>query len=291
MKSKFLALGIAFGLLTLNSCKKDEVPNPASAVTVEETVVSTDLDNATDDVMDLVQKNSVADDATFKPRTTGGTYVACADVSRTPAFGTKPAEGSKVTKTIKFNNCEWKKGITINGTMVMTFTYYDPADILSFLKPQVIDVTFQPDFTYKGISIVGTKKYNRTFNQQTIQPKLVVDINFVAKFPNSNVTYTRTGYRTFEYKQGFQTLDVQTDDRIEITGSWSTTSSDGKKSNCEITSPLYVDLSCVKYPIVKGTAKFSKDATNATLDYGNGDCDNLAVLSVSGLTFNIAVGK
>jgi len=53
-------------------------------------------------------------------------------------------------------------------------------------------------------------------------------------------------------------------------------------------------MSCVaenKPIIVLGVITIVRNGNTATLDYGDGACDNLAVLTVNGNTFNIVIGN
>jgi hypothetical protein len=43
--------------------------------------------------------------------------------------------------------------------------------------------------------------------------------------------------------------------------------------------------------LVQGVITFSKYNRTATLDYGNGECDNLAVYTVNGNSYNIVIGN
>jgi hypothetical protein len=61
-----------------------------------------------------------------------------------------------------------------------------------------------------------------------------------------------------------------------------------------ITTPLKAKMSCLnqnKPLLVQGIITFTKNNNTATLDYGNGDCDNLAVYTVNGNSYNIVIGN
>jgi hypothetical protein len=53
-------------------------------------------------------------------------------------------------------------------------------------------------------------------------------------------------------------------------------------------------MSCLnqnKPLLVQGIITFTKNNNTATLDYGNGECDNLAVYTVNGNSYNIVIGN
>ena len=77
-----------------------------------------------------------------------------------------------------------------------------------------------------------------------------------------------------------------TDDVYSITGTASGTSFDGTQFSSNITNPLIFALNCRW--VEKGTIEFiPSDKITRTIDFGNGDCDNDATISIAGLSFNI----
>ena len=74
-----------------------------------------------------------------------------------------------------------------------------------------------------------------------------------------------------------------------ITGESSFQKRGGKSRSVLITKPLRREMSC-KF-IVSGTKKISSDKGDAVLDYGNGECDGLAYLTVGDQTTEIQIRK
>jgi hypothetical protein len=61
-----------------------------------------------------------------------------------------------------------------------------------------------------------------------------------------------------------------------------------------ITTPLLVKMSCInqnKPLLVQGIITFTRNGNTATLDYGDGTCDNLAVFTINGNAYNIIIGN
>ena len=76
--------------------------------------------------------------------------------------------------------------------------------------------------------------------------------------------------------------------------SWTTTAPNATSQTSTITSPLIIKMSCAepKKPlIVQGIITITRNNTSASLDYGNGDCDNLAVFTKNGISINIVIGN
>jgi len=61
-----------------------------------------------------------------------------------------------------------------------------------------------------------------------------------------------------------------------------------------ITTPLLVKMSCLqvnKPLLVQGVITFERASRTSTLNYGSGDCDNLAVFTLNGNAYNIIIGN
>ena len=79
-----------------------------------------------------------------------------------------------------------------------------------------------------------------------------------------------------------------TDDVYSITGTASGTGFDGTAFTSNITNPLIVALNC--HWIEKGTIVFTPSGKlPRTIDFGNGDCDANATITIAGATFNIVL--
>ena len=101
--------------------------------------------------------------------------------------------------------------------------------------------------------------------------------------------YTLNGERVREMIEGFATRMSPTDDVFSTYGTFTTTLPDGSTftSLIEAASPLIHKNVCsfsqspMPFP-VSGTLKLTKNTHTATIDYGNGVCDNLAMQSIDG---------
>lgn len=133
------------------------------------------------------------------------------------------------------------------------------------------------------VAISGTTV--ETFNgDNTTTRKSTVASNVTFTLPDGTVI-TREGTNVREWLEGVDTPLDRTDDRIEISGMMTVTSPAGVYVR-EITTPL-IRLGDCRHA-VSGIIDFSKDGTSvATLDFGDGECDNLAELTTDGATVEI----
>jgi hypothetical protein len=285
-----LGLGLA---ITMFSCSKDEEER---IITQDEASINAKIDLANDDVSDVVEEQEAS---TYANSISGraedpaySTLSACATISRVPAFGTPITPGTTVTKTIDFGTvgCTLNNGNVVKGKIIISFVYQPDA------TSHTITYTFD-DFYHNGIKFVGTKIFTRVMSIETpsspSHPIVTMDMDLTATFPNGNV-YTRVGQRIREIIQGYTTPGTILDNVYKVTGSWTTTYPNTSELTSTITTPLNVKMSCItpqKPLLVSGIITFERNGNTATLDYGDGSCDNLAVYTVNGTSFNIVIGN
>ncbi len=291
MKKLILSLALAVAMV---SCTKNEDEDNAT-ITAEEAGINAKLDIANDDVADIVaQEESNTYSNTTSGKTTedpNSTMSNCATVTRVPAFGTPITPGTQVTKTIDFGTtpCTLDNGNTVSGKIIITFVYQPNA------PSHTINYTFD-NFRHNAILFVGSKTFTRIMTVATANspshPIVTMNMDVTATFPNGN-SYTRVGQRIREIMDGFGT-PIFTDNIYRVTGSWTTTFPNTAIQTSTITTPLMVKASCMlvnKPLLVKGVITIVRNNNIATLDYGDGACDNLAVFTINGNSYNIIIGN
>ena len=295
MKTKILFLGLVFSLFTI-SCTKDKESNDFSA---DEAGVNAKIDLANDDVSDVVEGQFTAtmeNSTTGKSLETAATATTnlptCATVTRVPAFGTAITAGTLVTKTVDFGTtgCPMPNGNILKGQIVITFTYQPTA------TSHTINYQFV-NFYHNAIKFDGNKTFTRTMSLATAtspsHPIVVMTMDMTATFPDGRV-FNRVGTRTREIIEGYNTPAILQDNVFQVTGNWTTTFPNTTVQTSTITTPLLVKMSCIavnKPLLVQGVITFVRNGNTATLDYGNGNCDNLAVFTVNGNSYNIVIGN
>lgn len=276
MKIKNLVLGLTLSLFIL-SCSNDD---KTSSTEMSDAKVSTEIDVATEDVSKIIE-----DQFALQVNPTAGksmdnnleTLPLCATV-------TIQLTATTWTRTVVFDNCELPNGNVLDGTIIVSGS-------LNFDAPShTISYSFV-DFHHNNILIEGNRTVVRTF-QSTAQlnvphPVATMSIDMTVTFPNGN-SYHRVGNRVREMIEGFGTPMVWSDNIFSITGSWTTTFPAGT-STSTITAPLRVRTNCPF--IVRGIVTTVRNNNTAVLDYGNGECDNQATLTINGTTTTITLGN
>ena len=302
MKTKFLImkkiakfLTPIFVLVAFFGCEKDNVTSTDS-LTSDDALVSAKIDVASDDVSNIVdQLFDNINGSTIAYRgvnNDNSVFSNCATITRVPAFGTAITPGTQVTKTIDFGTtgCQLNNGNIVKGKIIISFVFQPTA------VSHTVTYTFD-NFYHNNIKFVGTKTFTRTMTAATAttapHPLVTMLLDMTITMPNGDV-YTRVGSRTREMIEGFDTPQVFADNIYKITGSWNTTHPNGSVQTATITTPLRARMSCLavnKPLLVLGVITFVKNNVTATLDYGNGDCDNTAVFTVNGNSYTIIIGS
>jgi hypothetical protein len=272
------------------SCSKDKSEDVGLPVmTSDEAGISAKIDIANDDVSNVVDEQLTVQDgiAAKVSQTTTQLTPSCITITRIPAIGTTPTVGQTVTKTIDFGTvgCPMANGNILKGQIILTFVYQPTA------TSHTITCTFN-NFYHNLRKIEGTKTYTRTMTAATAaspsHPIWVMNMNLTITLPDGRIL-TRVGTRTSEIIAGYNTLSDWTDNVYSVTGNWVTTFPNNNARTSTITSPLIVKLPCVptNSALSQGVITFTRDTQTATLDYGNGSCDNLAVFTMNGVSYNI----
>jgi hypothetical protein len=293
MKTKILLFGMILSTLVYTSCTKDSNPatTPAS-VTSNDVVATLNVDDAIDDVSAIADDQYDADEYAATARNEGiyPTIVpSCATVSDlgstdlvrkiTITFGTP-------TSTCKFRGRELKGQIILTRTRGTTF-------------PKVMTISYT-DFYINDNKLAGTSTWTREMigTGDAIHPKTTFTMTDMKLTTKAGI-YTRNGSKTREMIAGFATRLSPTDDIFSTYGTFTTTHPNGSTftSLIEVATPLIHKAACnlqqipMPFP-VSGILKISKNSHTATIDYGKGDCDNLAMQSIDGGTpTQITLGK
>ena len=286
MKTTKIIIGLALAF-SIISCSKEDSESSISAADAK---TNAKLDIMNDDVSKIVEDQLTTSDGISGKtnqtvQTTDAFLPTCATVTRVPAFGTVITPGSLITKTIDFGTtgCPLPNGNVLRGVIVITFTYQPNA------TSHTITYTFQ-DFYHNDIKFNGTKTFTRVMAASAanpnIHPIVTMNMDMTATLPNGNVV-TRAGQRVREIIEGYAT-GMWLDNIYQVTGQWTTTFPSGALQTSTITTPLRIRMNCPN--IVRGVITIVRNNNTATLDYGDGECDNLAIFTINGNSNIITLG-
>ena len=264
---KRTSLLIAVSLLVfgsvMTSCKKDEVTDPMVSVMQDDDQTAELYDESLKEVDDVTlssapQKSS----ANFAYQSNSGS-------------GTRTVEttfsGDTTIKTITFTNFingNNENGHVKNGVIIVKI-------IGNQLQETFKRIILLQNFTIDDILIEGKKEVIKTGNYTYSVALTGGKVTFT-----DGTTYTREFTRTRTWAEGYDTPYYIWDDIFTIEGEATGVNRKGNVYTHTITSPLVIKNACRW--IVQGTIELTADDKTAVLDYGNGDCDNYATMTING---------
>ena len=126
--------------------------------------------------------------------------------------------------------------------------------------------------------------------QAEAHPVMTFTVDMKITFDDGKI-FTRTGTLTKETVEGFGTPLIWDDNVFLVTGNSTTTLPDGDIIIKTITTPLRYVMTCnLPFP-VSGIITITKNDSDGVLDFGTGACDNLATLTINGVTTEITLQK
>jgi len=272
MKTKILTFAMAFSLLLIG-CNKDDDKGANAPLTAAELKANADMDNISDDVAYIAESES--NETSTAGRGGQPSFLSgCATQTTT-------ISGNTWTRVLDFGatNCALANGNLVRGKIIIVFQ--------NDFAAQSRNITYSFDnFYHNDRHVEGSRTVGKSFNNG--HPRAVIDLNLTVTTPQGAV-YHRTGQRVRNFTAGWQTLDLS-DNEFDITGTWVTTFPSGTVQTAAIIFPLIVHWDCAH--IMSGTIDFSRNNSSATavLDYGDGACDDQAILTINGTPYPIDLG-
>ena len=271
------------------SCSKDEVSELDSSEKEEFATVSSNADAETEAVSNEIFDNAMGVNSevalggtgvfgSANPDQSSGIYGPLGIDSLSRCFTVSvdrldPNAPFPVKVTVDFGSgCTGRDGRTRKGKVITTYTK-------RLLMPGAVATTTFDGHYINDIKIEGT----HTITNVSANNQLSFNVKVSGKLTNSDGNFREwTSDKTITMIEGQTTLLPQ-DDVFSVTGSASGIVKINSKIyewTTEITSPLIKRFNCRW--IVKGTIAHKKGNTRiSVLDYGNGDCDNKATLTVN----------
>ncbi len=277
LKFKFQILALAalgLGILA-TSCNKDKVINPS------ETIVGLDDELYTTEVFDEITE--IGDEAmdiseTMESTQKSGVLFGYNRLSECVTV-TKVITDSLITTTIDFGetNCLCNDGRERRGKIIMTHSgrYWDGTATINFAFV---------DFYVDENQLLGQKMVTQTINSGgNRESSISVEGTVILADGTGTISWTAERVKTIVVGSLTRT---KRDDVTETAGGSTCTLADGTLITSTITSPLVRknDEGCFKY-IVQGIREIViGDKSAITVDYGDGECDDLAEVTINGVT-------
>ncbi len=173
----------------------------------------------------------------------------------------------------------------------ITLDFGDGCEVNGKFLAGIMIITFEPDPNANQREIT-TVFDNFTINQRTINgvknrlwqasndngnPQHTITVDITVNWLTTDYLIHRTGTKVRERVEGEQ--GIWTTYVFNITGQWTNTFGNGNTYSWEILTPLVKEAIC--YFFVSGNVEIERPNVSGVLDYGNGECDNLAIFTTS----------
>lgn len=189
------------------------------------------------------------------------------------------------TRTVDFGTagCTLQNGNVVKGKIIISFSKTATTSARTISYSLV-------GFYHNEKLFEGNKTIIREIKSTTllsaVHPVTSHTTDMKITFADGKI-YTRTGTRVRETTEGFNTPSDLEDNVFLITGSNITVFPNGNKHISTIKTPLKIVMSCKKPFPVSGVITIVKNTKEAAIDFGNGDCDVLATITINGVSKEI----
>lgn len=269
MTAKFLKFGLVIfiGTISLISCSDE------NGVTLDETATlnTEEIQNVVtaDDITSDIDNILEDDDTDFNLLAKG------VDQSRSSIADcvTRTVEGDRASQTLTItidfgDSCTGRRGRVYSGKIIIVYQKTNTG----YSK----EVSFE-NFSVGGNKIEGSKSVVKVKENGNGNKEATHTINITVTL-SAGETVTLEGTRIREKIEGDDTAN-RGDDVYLISGNWKFVNKQGKEFTGNITEKLRREYAC-KY-IVSGITEITKNGVSYTLNFGDGTCDNTAIVTNS----------
>jgi len=269
------ALIIAFVLLGLYSCKKENADTTEALAAQSYNIAEVEDDNT------QIMADQAESEGSVSLRT-APTENMQVELITNCAIVTRDTVSSPRVITIDFGTgCTNTNGVTRKGKIIVTYTgrYRDISTVVHitsenyFVNDNKVDI--DRTVTNNGINDNG----HYTFSIHSVRNVTYAD----------GTTSSSIADKVREWTTGADTPRNLADDEYTVTGTATHTSRAGILYDATTLTPLIRKVSCHQF--VSGQVKIIRHGNRdrfGTIDFGNGDCDDIASLTLdNGRTFSI----
>ena len=261
----FLSAGI---LITSCNKKDDTSPDNDTNISQDDALA----ENLFDDVTNIADEAYDLGSEGLKSTNDGVFLGPCAEVTLDTV-----ADPHELIVDFGEENCLCNDGKYRRGKIIITFTG-------PYRKKGTVITTGFDEFHVNDHKIDGTKVVTNMGNNDDENPYFIVSVTGVVHKANG-ATFSWNAEKQREWVEGFTTRKIR-DDVYHITGEASGIRPNGKTWEREIINELRKEMNC-KF-IVSGTVEIRPENLSVRLlDYGDGECDNIATVLIDGVTYTI----
>ena len=255
---------------SFSACQKDATTDPTVDTTQDDDQATTLFDNVQNEADEVVATN-VQMKSSGAPTADYATLTGSGSRTFTTTFS-----GDTIIRTITyvdFINGNAQNGHVKNGVIVVKV-------LGGLLQAQFLKIITSQNFSIDGNLIEGKRVVTKTGDYTYSVVLTGGKITFT-----DGTTYTHEFNRIRTWADGYDTPLNIWDDVYTIEGIATGINRKGNAYTNTITNALVIKNDCRW--IVEGTLEMVSNGKTAVLDYGKGECDNIATITANGKTTEI----
>lgn len=257
---------LALVILSFTACTED-----SSTETINEAPIQdiTDIQRSSEiDAMDMVLEDFVIN--AFQMREGSTTDRSAANVNLPSCvLITATVQQNSVVVTIDFGT----QGCLVNGNLLrgqiqMAYTRN--------MEAQQILISYTlVDFYFNNNNVLATRTILRERSNANGNPQFIHTLDVTVIWPDGSEA-SRSGQKVREWIAGVGSGTIS-DNVFLVTGYWISAFRNGNTHQHEVVIPLRREMGCPHF--VSGSVHIERPNFTGVLDYGEGDCDNLATFT------------
>lgn len=268
-----LILTLAF---ILQSCVKKTQESDDDTGSVAENYLASSVANDLNNISD--EAGRTKNISSYKSLEETSVFAACAVLKFDTLVSSNP---DSITVNFGSVNCTGNDGRTRRGSILFVYNgkYRDSLTSITITPLNY----FVNDNGVSGSKVIQNKGHNGAGH-------LIYDIsdNLIITKADGSGQITHNAKRQREWIRGENTL-IWADDLYSITGTASGTNSNGKEYQSNIIKPLIRNMAigCRRYFTSGIIEHIPSGKATRRIDFGDGTCDNLAVVTINGKEYKI----
>jgi len=250
-----------------------------------------DANDATDNSADLIAEQSKQAAETDETSTEVFSIIENAYVEQEEEFGREvsffpdcvtiivSSENGNIFIDLDFGEgCQLNNGHWVSGILHITYGAIQNGT-------RTLNYSFE-NFTFNNKGIEGGGTVFREYSNAAGNRQSTFHKNIEVSFEDGRVANV-DGVRVREWVEG-QGSGTWMDNVYEVTGNWEIVFNTGFSRTAIVTEVLRREATCLYF--VSGTLDVTRSLGEGVFDFGNGECDNKATLTVNGIEHSIILG-
>lgn len=279
--TKFLAIA-ATGLMavSLNSCKKEVPVEPKKTTTTVSQGVNVAMVNGVYTETMLIVEALYSKNLTFKDNDVLDVLASCATI-------TYDSSSFPYQATLNFGAaCEGEDGKVRSGVITVEYNSQKLKNAGTFIHATLTNFAID-NRKYNGTINITNNGVNGSGNME-----YAIELNAVFNNTTNGDEISSQSNCTYEFTSGKET-STKDDDIFTVNGTIAGTDAGGTSFTTDILTPLQMSRrdGCSLYYIAGEVRIVSAGNPDKYIDYGNGDCDDLATETINGNSQTIQISS